>query len=142
MQQSILNKYKFDESYGTRSEKKIGGKRIPEKVLDDVEKELIQDSKDWEERQEEHDDSYKKNANLTIQMAEDDEEALFKEDVKSRADISTLDDYESIPVQGFGMGMLRGMGFKKEEGIGGFKKAKSVASPTVILWNFELNTFR
>ena len=38
-------------------------------------------------------------------------------------DPSSLDDYESIPVEGFGMGMLRGMGFKAGEGIGGFKKA-------------------
>ncbi|XP_059087184.1 G-patch domain and KOW motifs-containing protein-like, partial [Tigriopus californicus] len=36
---------------------------------------------------------------------------------------STLDDYESVPVQGFGLGMLRGMGFKAGEGIGGFNKA-------------------
>jgi G patch domain/KOW motif-containing protein len=119
----VGNKYKFDEGYGTRSEKKNVSKAIPEKQLDIVAQELIQDSKDWEQRQEENDDSYKKNANLTIQMAEDDEEALFKEDVESRADISTLDEYESIPVAGFGMGMLRGMGFKKEEGVGGFKKA-------------------
>jgi len=35
-----------------------------------------------------------------------------------------LEDYEKIPVDGFGMAMLRGMNFKPDEGIGGFRKAK------------------
>ena len=31
---------------------------------------------------------------------------------------STLDDYDSIPVEEYGMAMLRGMGWKASEGIG------------------------
>jgi hypothetical protein len=30
----------------------------------------------------------------------------------------TLDDYERIPIEQFGLAMLRGMGWKKGEGIG------------------------
>jgi len=31
---------------------------------------------------------------------------------------STLDDYERIPIEQFGLAMLRGMGWSKEAGIG------------------------
>ena len=117
------NKYKFDETFSTKSEKKKPLKASPERELDDAAKELIQESKDWEQRQDENNEDERKNDNLTIRVGQNDEEAMFKEDVESRAVESTLDDYDSIPVQGFGMGMLRGMGFKKDEGVGGFKKA-------------------
>jgi len=43
-------------------------------------------------------------------------------DVSLRAEQSSLDDYESIPVDKYGLAMLRGMGWKPGEGIGGFKK--------------------
>jgi len=43
-------------------------------------------------------------------------------DVSLRAEQSTLEDYDNIPVEKYGMAMLRGMGFKSDEGIGGFKK--------------------
>ena len=33
-----------------------------------------------------------------------------------------MEDYENVPIEQFGMAMLRGMGFKEGEGIGGFKK--------------------
>ena len=39
-----------------------------------------------------------------------------------KADVSTMEDYENVPIEQFGMAMLRGMGFKEGEGIGGFKK--------------------
>lgn len=45
-------------------------------------------------------------------------EADIKADVELRADESSLDDYERIPVQHYGMAMLKGMGWKAEEGIG------------------------
>ena len=35
-----------------------------------------------------------------------------------RPESSTEEEYDKIPIDGFGMAMLRGMGFKKEEGIG------------------------
>merc|ERR1719219_1400171 len=39
-----------------------------------------------------------------------------------KAEVSTMEDYENVPIEQFGMAMLRGMGFKEGEGIGGFKK--------------------
>ncbi|ODN04377.1 G patch domain and KOW motifs-containing protein [Orchesella cincta] len=39
-------------------------------------------------------------------------------DVSLRPDQSSLDDYERIPIDQFGLAMLRGMGWKETEGIG------------------------
>lgn len=50
-------------------------------------------------------------------------EALQKE--------STLEDYENIPVNQFGLAMLRGMGWKPDEGIGKNKKLVPVTAPNV-----------
>uniref|UniRef100_A0A1B6MA96 G-patch domain-containing protein n=1 Tax=Graphocephala atropunctata TaxID=36148 RepID=A0A1B6MA96_9HEMI len=44
---------------------------------------------------------------------------------------STLDDYDSIPVNAFGMAMLRGMGWAPGKGIGKNEKSVSVKLPTV-----------
>ncbi len=82
--------------------------------------ELIKETKEWEENQ--NNGNASKNANLVIQSREN-EKALFDADVESRPEISSQDDYNNIPVEGFGMALLRGMGFKKDEGIGGFRKA-------------------
>ncbi|KAF8782637.1 G-patch domain and KOW motifs-containing [Argiope bruennichi] len=45
-----------------------------------------------------------------------------KLDVSLRAEESTLEDYEKIPVEHFGMAMIRGMGWKEGEGIGNNNK--------------------
>jgi len=45
-----------------------------------------------------------------------------KFDVSIRPIEPTLDDYESVPVQEFGLAMLRGMGWKQGEPIGGRNK--------------------
>ena len=42
-------------------------------------------------------------------------------DVSLRAEASTMDDYDNVPIEQFGMAMLRGMGWKEGQGIGGFK---------------------
>ena len=34
-------------------------------------------------------------------------------DVSLRAEVSTMDDYENVPIEQFGMAMLRGMGWKE-----------------------------
>lgn len=53
-------------------------------------------------------------------------------DVSLRAEESTLEDYESIPVEQFGMAVLRGMGWRPDEGIGGFnKKVVKTVEPVV-----------
>ena len=113
-----------EEIKNAHSEGKNGPKGVhSEKELDLAAQELIQESKDWEQQREEEAQGNKKNDNLTVRMVEDDEQVMFEKDVESRPETSSLAEYDSIPVEGFGMGMLRGMGFKKEEGIGGFKKA-------------------
>lgn len=44
---------------------------------------------------------------------------------------STLEDYENIPVTQFGLAMLRGMGWKPDEGIGKNSKLVPVAAPVL-----------
>jgi len=56
----------------------------------------------------------------------------FEEDegplnVELRPEESTLEDYESVPIEEYGLAMLRGMGWKAGEGIG--KTRKGVAAP-------------
>lgn len=46
------------------------------------------------------------------------EDDRFKADVASRPDVSTLDEYAAIPVDGFGAGLLRGMGWKDGDSVG------------------------
>ena len=43
-------------------------------------------------------------------------------DVSKRADQATMEDYENVPIEQYGKAMLRGMGWKPGEGIGGYKK--------------------
>lgn len=81
-------------------------------------KELLEDAKNFDLIEEEN-----KNANLVVEIQAN-EKALFEADVESRPEVSSQEDYEKIPVEGFGLGMLRGMGFNPSEGIGGFRKAK------------------
>lgn len=46
------------------------------------------------------------------------EDDAFRSDVASRPDVASLDDYEAQPVEGFGAGLLRGMGWKDGGPIG------------------------
>lgn len=43
-------------------------------------------------------------------------------DVSHRAEASTIEDYENVPIEQYGLAMLRGMGWKPGDGIGGYKK--------------------
>ena len=103
---------------------------IPSRELTEEEKaakEIIEESKTWEENQ---DKGKNPNENLIISVQKNenepelDEKAIFDADVEAKPEASKLEDYEKIPVDGFGMAMLRGMNFKPDEGIGGFRKAK------------------
>ncbi len=102
-------------------------KEPKEETEDDLaERELLKDVERWKEEQDnKNEESEHKNFNLEVAMngqgtAENEVDDVTGVVVGKE---SSLDDYDSIPVQGFGMGMLRGMGFKADEGIGGFKKA-------------------
>lgn len=45
-----------------------------------------------------------------------------KLDVSLRPEVSSMEDYEQVPIEQFGKAMLRGMGWNKDEGIGGKNK--------------------
>jgi G patch domain/KOW motif-containing protein len=89
---------------------------------DDVaEREIIKDLAKWKDEQENRSEEMDhKNYNLEVSVngaEEHDATGVVA------GEQSSIEDYDSIPVEGFGMGMLRGMGYKPGEGIGGFKKA-------------------
>ncbi|KAL8695492.1 MAG: hypothetical protein Q9218_000070 [Villophora microphyllina] len=60
-------------------------------------------------------------------MNEDDH---FRSDVASRPDPASLDDYARVPVEEFGLGMLRGMGWKEGEVVG--KRKDQVSKARVV----------
>ena len=57
-----------------------------------------------------------------------DENERFKADLRSRPDVATLEDYAAVPVEDFGVAMLRGMGWR-EGGKVGKQRAGEIASP-------------
>jgi len=117
------NKYKFDLE-AKKAKIDQGQTKAATEEDEAAAKELEADSKRWAEGEESKAESRGRNEGLTIAMNQEErEKAVLDSDLEDRADVSTLDDYENVPVQGFGLAVLRGMGFKAEEGIGGFKKA-------------------
>jgi len=54
-----------------------------------------------------------------------DEKEQYLNDVASRPDEASMDEYETVPIMSFGAAMLRGMGWKKGEAIGGVMKGLS-----------------
>ena len=51
-----------------------------------------------------------------------DETEAFREDVRTRPEDATMEDYERMPVDQFGAALLRGLGWKEGEGIGRNRK--------------------
>ena len=73
-------------------------------VLDEAAKELLFEAQNWQESRDRGDaNGLDPNFVVPLKVDPDDKEFLDS-DVASRAEISTLDDYESVPVEGFGMG--------------------------------------
>ncbi|KAI7883702.1 hypothetical protein K492DRAFT_205224, partial [Lichtheimia hyalospora FSU 10163] len=58
-----------------------------------------------------------------------DETEAFREDVKTRPDEATMEDYERVPVDQFGAALLRGLGWKEGEGIGRNRKNMPLPKP-------------
>ncbi|KAL8813447.1 MAG: hypothetical protein Q9200_000244 [Gallowayella weberi] len=73
------------------------------------------------EAEEEKEDGYR---NGRVGLTEDD---MFRSDVSRRPDSASLDDYARVPVEEFGLGMLRGMGWKEGEVVGKRKDQVSKA---------------
>lgn len=107
-----LHKSKIKSEVKKESVSPTVNEEAPDDLKAQAAAEILKDSETWKEDRE----------NETEEKTTVDEIPLSA-DVALRAEQSTLDDYENVPVEGFGMGMLRGMGFKAGEGIGGFKKA-------------------
>ncbi|KAG4301118.1 hypothetical protein PCANB_002730 [Pneumocystis canis] len=59
------------------------------------------------------------------------EDEIYRIDVVSLPDPSTLEDYENVPVEEFGNALLRGMGWKEGEGIG--KNKQKITVPAEIV---------
>jgi len=94
---------------------------LAEKAARELLAEAAKQNQDWNERSE--DGKPKLDAIPTLianalpgEMANEDHL-----DVSLRAEASTMDDYDNVPIEQFGMAMLRGMGWKEGDGIGGFK---------------------
>ncbi|ORZ23484.1 DExH-box splicing factor binding site-domain-containing protein [Absidia repens] len=51
-----------------------------------------------------------------------DETESFRNDVQNRAEDTTMEDYENVPVEEFGAALLRGLGWNQGEGIGRNRK--------------------
>ncbi len=84
-----------------------------------AEQEILKDAEKWQQDRDNEDENGEVRKDVEIPMKNDNDDEQDQED---RTKESSLEDYDSVPVSGFGMGMLRGMGFKAGEGIGGFKK--------------------
>ncbi|OCL08260.1 hypothetical protein AOQ84DRAFT_43977 [Glonium stellatum] len=59
------------------------------------------------------------------------EEQAFRRDYDSAPDMSTLEEYEAVPVEEFGAAFLRGMGWKDGEQIGR-RRAEQMAKPRLL----------
>jgi hypothetical protein len=66
--------------------------------------------------------------NTDWRLSRSTEADAFKSDVRNRPDQASLEDYDAVPIDGFGAAMLRGMGWKDGEGIG---KGKRKLAPTI-----------
>jgi hypothetical protein len=50
---------------------------------------------------------------------------VFRHDVQSRPEETKLEEYEEVPVEQFGAALLRGMGWKEGQSLGGGKAGTS-----------------
>lgn len=50
---------------------------------------------------------------------------VFRHDVQSRPEETALEEYEDVPVEQFGAALLRGMGWKEGQSLGGGKAGAS-----------------
>lgn len=84
--------------------------------------ELLEDAKKFNDNQNEE-SALPAWQSMVINKVPDEYENDSKLDVSLRPDVSTLDDYENVPIESFGTALLRGMGWKNGEPIGGINKA-------------------
>jgi len=107
-------------------------KQFKEGAMDEAAKAVLQDANRFLEVQEDK-NSEKINIPLMAvnRVPEGQEAETGTLRVDARAETSNLDDYSAVPIEKFGLGMLRGMGWKEKEGIGKNKQKIEEIRPTV-----------
>uniref|UniRef100_UPI00398F20D0 G-patch domain and KOW motifs-containing protein n=1 Tax=Pristiophorus japonicus TaxID=55135 RepID=UPI00398F20D0 len=111
-----------------------GGEQEDSEVLSKAVQELIEESQKYQERWKEgtRDDSNLNIPLLRVNQAPDGLEDGEKVNVEMRPESSTDAEYEAVPVEAYGMAMLRGMGWKAGEGIGHtFKQCSAPPQVTI-----------
>lgn len=103
-------------------------------TLEDIAKfELLEDAAKANDRWEKRGDN--KNSKIIPLVMQntvpDGYETKDKLDVSLRPDQPTIDDYDKVPVEEFGLAMLRGMGWKPGEPVG--KSSKGVVQPVEVI---------
>jgi len=58
------------------------------------------------------------------------EDDAFRNDVASRPDMASLEDYAAVPVEEFGAALLRGMGWKEGDVVG--KRKEQISKARVV----------
>ncbi|CAL1275640.1 unnamed protein product [Larinioides sclopetarius] len=105
---------------GSKSDEKEKKTELDNLAVQEILKETSERNAEWENRE-------FSNVTVSIPLIMQNKipegyETDDKLDVSLRAEESTLEDYEQIPVEHFGMAMIRGMGWKEGEGIGNNNK--------------------
>ena len=107
-----------------KGEEQANKKQFQDNSTDDAVNAIIHDSNRFLQNQQTNENGKILNIPLLMQNKipenTETEEGPLKVDI--RPDSSTLDDYDQVPIGSFGLGMLRGMGWKEEEGIGKTKQ--------------------
>ncbi|XP_063952875.1 G-patch domain and KOW motifs-containing protein-like [Lytechinus pictus] len=117
----------------SHSSKKKKDERKPSSPVNSLENEAVKEiMEDVSRYSEKWDERGKEDLNLTIPLLMQNKvpegfETDDKLDVSIRPDAASEANYEEIPIEQFGMAMLRGMGWKEDEGIG--SKIKKVVEP-------------
>lgn len=119
----VVNKYRVKKEIPKLEPTVDAGETEPEAkndIVSQAKQELIEAAKNIDK-----DDSAVLPAwkSLIINKAPDEYENDSKLDVSIRPEEPTLDNYETIPIEAFGMAMLRGMGWKEGDAIGGINKS-------------------
>ncbi|XP_067837164.1 G-patch domain and KOW motifs-containing protein [Heptranchias perlo] len=112
------NRWHRPEPGGKVKEEKPGGAQEDPEVLSRAVQELIEESQKYQEKWKE---ASCENINIPL-LVQNQAPSGFEDgevvNVELRPESSTDADYESVPVDAYGLAMLRGMGWKEGEGIG------------------------
>ena len=116
-----------EDENGVKVKEKAGGQEDENKeqsLLDQAAKEIMEEARKENENWESRSSENRLQELPAVMMNIESEGATTDDvlDVSKRADQSTMEDYENVPIEQYGKAMLRGMGWKPGEGIGGYKK--------------------